>query len=788
MRMIRRTTLAAALLCATLAPAHVANAQASAQPSPDSRISPRTIAPRAEQLLARASHGQAAVTALGSRLPAAAALNRMSETRLKGILTRDPEAWLGTDGRMFYKDADQATATPAAASAPTAAYALADTFTLHSLPTSQHTIYLDFSGITLTSSSWWVTNGGMSAQHFTGYSQDADPAFNDAEKTFIQQVWRTVAEKYAPFDVDVTTEAPASPDAYNRTGSGDPTWGDHVIITGDGAARTQACSGGCAGVALIGVFNEIDNGELEPAWVFTGATGSSATLTGNAAAHEIGHTLGLTHDGTKNPDGTTASAYYNGQANWVPIMGISTSKAMVQFSKGEYTAANNAQDDLAVIAAGGAPVRGDDHPDTTGLASTLAPASSYALDGVISTTTDKDVVAVSRDCVNDLTATATGIGEGSALDIKLTVYDATGTPVGSDDPPSGQNVAYIATGIDATYTVTSAAAATYYVEVDGVGHANPATDGYSDYGSLGQYHLTISGCPVSGDPPSAPQSVATTPTSRSTSGSVSWSAPALTGSSPITGYTISGVPGGPYTVAASARSRTLTGLTPGTTYPVSVVAANGSGASPAGTANLRIDTWAPTSAPTLSVTGSGSSRTVLWAEPANPGLATLTGWHLDLYRSGTLVNTFDAGPGTTGVAYSNLALGSYGVHLTGQYAADDTAGVLTGTQTFSVLSKPSAPRIGTAGSGTAGKPITALVRWAAPTNIGGTPVTGYKVVASKLDSAGRVTRTYLSSTRSASARSFVWALPAGRYKFRVVAYNKVGGSAYSAYSNVASAR
>jgi hypothetical protein len=40
-----------------------------------------------------------------------------------------------------------------------------------------------------------------------------------------------------------------------------------------------------------------------------------------AVSHELGHTLGLLHDGVAaNPASPTGQAYFWGQGNWAPIM------------------------------------------------------------------------------------------------------------------------------------------------------------------------------------------------------------------------------------------------------------------------------------------------------------------------------------------------------------------------------------------------------------------------------------------------------------------------------------
>jgi len=764
MRFLGRTTLALTLLAAVLVPAQLAAAD-----SPDD----------GQKLLAKRSHGQAAINALGSNVDEAAAVNDLTTSEFKHALTEDPSLWVGRDGRMFYVDSAEEAAEDAAPEVQAASAALEETFELHSLPGSNHTIYLDFGSVTLASNSWWVTSAGMTPQSFGGYSQDGDPAFNDTEKTFIQQVWSIVAEKYSAFDVDVTTENPGA-NGYNRTSGGDLTWGDRVAITSDDAALEQAC-GDCAGRALIDVFDTVDSGQYEPAWVFTDLLGT-ATLTANAAAHEIGHTLGLSHDGN------ASTSYYGGHNHWVPLMGITNSKAVAQFSKGEYAGANNLENDLTIIAGNGAPLRGDDAGNTVGTATALAPAASYEVDGIIANAADKDVYAVSRTCDTDLTATATGVGTGQTLDIKLSVYNAAGALVGADDVASS-NAGAVATGMNAAYTAVDAGAGTYYVEVDGVGSGglgnvpNPST-GYTDYASIGQYTLAITGCTAGTNPPSAPQNLTASPSLRSTNGSVSWTTPASTGDGAITGYKVSGLPGGTVTLGSGARSAGSSSLVPGTTYPVSVVATNVHGDSSAATVNLKVPTWAPTAAPVVSPIVSGKDVSATWGTVANPGGSTITGWSVTLRKGTTIVNAAALPISPRSYSYGALAPGSYTLSVTVMADAEDTAGRTPGTATFSIAAdKPSAPKIGTPSFGIKGGAITAIARWAAPTSDGGSPITSYKVVAYKLTAANNISKAYYSNLLSPASRSYKWTtLPAGRYKFRVVAKNVAGTSPFSAYS------
>ena len=52
------------------------------------------------------------------------------------------------------------------------------------------------------------------------------------------------------------------------------------------------------------------------AFAFADNLYGSAKYIADAASHEVGHTLGLHHDGT------STTGYYRGQGSWAPIMGV----------------------------------------------------------------------------------------------------------------------------------------------------------------------------------------------------------------------------------------------------------------------------------------------------------------------------------------------------------------------------------------------------------------------------------------------------------------------------------
>ncbi|WP_169314586.1 zinc-dependent metalloprotease family protein [Thiothrix nivea] len=174
----------------------------------------------------------------------------------------------------------------------------------------------------------------------------------------IAEIWRRISEDYAPFDVDVTTEAPAS---------FGPTVG-RILITRDSDASGQPMPAqGAGGVAYVNVWG-ISNyhSYYSPALVYyNNLGGGRPDYVSEAASHEMGHNMGLSHDGT-----STAS-YYGGHGSgftsWGPIMGTGYNRNVSQWSKGEYADANQQQDDVAIIASK-VNLQTDDHGNQTGQA------------------------------------------------------------------------------------------------------------------------------------------------------------------------------------------------------------------------------------------------------------------------------------------------------------------------------------------------------------------------------------------------------------------------------------
>ena len=342
----------------------------------------------------------------------------------------------------------------------------AQTFLLHSRPDADHTIYLDFDGHT-TSGTSWNNYYGIDPIVTPAYTFEGDSSsFTANELARIQRIWSRVAEDFAPFDVNVTTEEPGV-EALRNAGGGDTQWGIRVVIGED----TWRGSGG--GVAYVGSF---DWSSDTPAFTFN----NSELGVSETSSHEAGHALGLSHDGTSSVE------YYSGHGSdpydWGPLMGSTFTREVTQWSIGEYADADNTEDDLAIISSqNGFGYRADDYGDSFGAAHDINPggATSFSTVGVIEQNTDMDVFSFITGA-GTVSIDIDGVSYGPNLDIKAELFDSSQNLIATSNSSST---------VHASLNMTLAAG-TYYISVTGVGNGNPLTDGYSDYASIGQYSMT----------------------------------------------------------------------------------------------------------------------------------------------------------------------------------------------------------------------------------------------------------------------------------------------------------
>lgn len=369
-------------------------------------------------------------------------------------------------------------------------------FRLHSYPGAPHTLFLDFDGGEVRGTVW-NDNARVSSWKVKPYDTDNKPrSFSIAEISEMAEIWQRVAEDFAPFNIDVTTEDP---------GKLGPNIGWILVTDSAQGSAASLPDSRADGVAYVNTYGYGQTARYSPAFVYYNNLGSVAAVA-EACSHQMGHILGLTHDAVSTAGASAGNG--SGAVSWAPIMSVSHNRHVTQWSKGEYRGATNTQDDIAILF-GRLGLRGDDHEDSrygTGTALIVdaqgrVNASNPETDpdnrhtenkGVIEDRDDVDVFVFKAGAGTvDITVTpawgaySRGDHRGANLDVYVALYNASGKRIAEHDPRD-DTVARLRTRVPG---------GRYTLEVKGVGNSEAR---YSDYGSLGQYFITGTVPPRSG--------------------------------------------------------------------------------------------------------------------------------------------------------------------------------------------------------------------------------------------------------------------------------------------------
>lgn len=334
---------------------------------------------------------------------------------------------------------------------------------INTKPGARGLIYINFEGGALTDPVW---NGGRQIVF----------APSALSASGILEVIERVAEDYAPFDVAISTN-----------------WEDYLAAPVGRRTRimvtpTSTALPGSGGVAMINAWSAAGQtmSSTVPAWVFT----STPKQVAEGVSHEAGHTLGLNHDGTETPDGRTISSYYKGHGgdlsnplSWAPIMGEAYTRSQTHWSRGEYAAANNQEDDIAIIRR---KINGMGYIDASlaGARPLEIVGGSFGLEGVVHSA-EGTVVYIFATSGGNLVASARPKSEKYGnTDLKIEVYDGEGTVWAVSDLASTTSAQVSVALPEGTYSLAVGAGCTGPKPLSGY------ATGYPTYGAVGVFVLS----------------------------------------------------------------------------------------------------------------------------------------------------------------------------------------------------------------------------------------------------------------------------------------------------------
>jgi hypothetical protein len=607
---------------------------------------------------------------------------------------------------------------------------------LSSLPGAPAALYLDFDGDFIPK---WSSYTNIT---IPAYDRDGDPtSFTDAELAAITEIWKRVAEDYAPFNINVTTVEPTNltSRAVLRVDiGGDSSW----VWPYDPYGYNGIAGGYMEGMPFVVFVFSKNNGNGDPKY------------TAEGASHEAGHAYGLDHQSLYDASGNRIAEYYKGPGDGTaPIMGNSlyyTTPLSRWWYGPNAISSTTYQDDMAVLAGpgNGFGYRPDDHGNTAATASPLAVSGSQVnASGIITATADLDVFSFTTGAgqVSLTVAVETGINN---LVPRLELWDAGGSRVIATAGPDANQWATI---------TTTLAAGSYRLAVFSNG----------GYGNVGQY--TVRGTIV-------PATSVINPPTNLAAVAVSTSQVNLTWSDNATNETAYGVERSLDGVAwstiagnlpANSTSFADTAAAPGTTYFYRIRASSGSASS---------DYSNQATATTITVAPSGLAATAISSNRIDLGWSDVAG------ETGFRVER-----SLDGIAWS--VVGSTGANV---LSFSDTGVSASTTYQYRVQAWNAGGGSAYSSTASASTPAT-LTRPVAPSGLVATAVSTTRVFLSWKDNSGnesgfRIERSANNgkswsqiAQTGADATTFTDTSVMARktYQYRVYAFNGAGDSGSS---------
>ncbi|MCV2364465.1 pre-peptidase C-terminal domain-containing protein [Paucibacter sp. DJ1R-11] len=318
---------------------------------------------------------------------------------------------------------------------------------------------------------------------------------NGVSKEQMYRAWQSVADQYSMLNMNVTTNRAV----YD-------------------AART-------ANTLRTGIINFVNQDGRSFAPLRSFGTTSAGTLyrnpsagfdygygIGMTGAHEVGHQMGMSHDG-----GGSGGEYFEGIAayQWGPIMGNywmggSWANQLFTWSRGEYSTANNQEDDFRIMTVNeSVPYVADDNASGKPLqlraGGEINPLDNW---GQIERNTDSDVFSFNVATAGTLNLRVDPIEYLRMLDVDAVILNGSGQQVARSN---------LSVNRSAEFKNLALAAGSYQIKIQGGAEGTPQ-NGFSNYSSVGYYALkgSLTGgvpdtppTPLSSGVPLANQSAAT---------------------------------------------------------------------------------------------------------------------------------------------------------------------------------------------------------------------------------------------------------------------------------------
>jgi hypothetical protein len=281
--------------------------------------------------------------------------------------------------------------------------------------------------------------------------------------------------------------------------------------------------------------------------------------------------------------------------------------------------------------------------------------------------------------------------------------------------------------------------------------------------------------------PSAPTAVSATAGYKQAT--VSFTAPTSTGGAAITSYTVTSSPGS-ITATGASSPLTVTGLTAGTSYTFTVTATNAQSlTSSASSTSAAVTPYDIPVAPATPSTVSGDMDiTVSWTVPSNGGSA-ITGYKLRYSSNGG--SSWGAATSVGNVLTYNVTGLTDNTNYQFQIAATNAAGDSvwsTATANVQTVTTPSAPQ----NVALTAQQAAIKVDWEAPSNNGGSAITGYTIRYRVQGTVPLTTVDNISPQNTSTTKTYtITGLTGGSlydvyvYAFNAVDATKQGAAAYA---------